>query len=101
MLIEADAAEMVIEQSRSEPHGLIHVSCPPALGAMGVGDVIAKFMVRHPKVQIKVESTNRKVDVVGEGFDIALRAHLSPLQGENLVLKVFGESCQKLVANLR
>lgn len=98
MLVEADAAEKVIEESRSEPHGLIRVSCPPALGAMGVSDAMAKFMVAHPKVQIQVESTNRRVDVVGEGFDIALRVRFPPLQDENLFLKVFGESYQKLVA---
>lgn len=98
MLVEADAAEKVIEESRSEPHGLIRVSCPPALAAMGVSDAMAKFMVAHPKVQIQVESTNRRVDVLGEGFDIALRVRFPPLQDENLFLKVFGESYQKLVA---
>jgi DNA-binding transcriptional LysR family regulator len=38
MLVEADAAEKVVEQSRSEPQGIVRISCPPALGAMGVSD---------------------------------------------------------------
>lgn len=36
--------------------------------------------------------------MLGEGFDIALRVRFPPLQDENLFLKVFGESYQKLVA---
>ena len=98
MLVEADAAEKVVEQSRSEPQGIVRISCPPALGAMGVSDSIVKFMVLHPKVQIQVESTNRRVDVLGEGYDVALRVRFPPLEDENLVMKVLGESHQKLVA---
>ncbi|GLO47531.1 hypothetical protein PPUN109347_40950 [Pseudomonas putida] len=56
------------------------------------------WLVAHPKVQIQAKSTNRRVDVLGEGFDIALRVRFPPLQDENLFLKVFGESYQKLVA---
>ncbi len=98
MLVEADAAEKVVEQSRSEPQGIVRISCPPALGAMGVSDTIARFLVLHPKVQIQVESSNRRVDVLGEGYDIALRVRFPPLDDENLVMKVLGESHQRLVA---
>jgi DNA-binding transcriptional LysR family regulator len=97
MLVEADAAEKVVQRSMSEPQGIVRISCPPALGAMGVSDTFAKFMVLHPKVQIQVESTNRRVDVLGEGYDIALRVRFPPLDDENLVMKVFGDSHQKLV----
>ena len=97
MLVEADAAEKVVQRSMSEPQGIVRVSCPPALGAMGVSDTFAKFMVLHPKVQIQVESTNRRVDVLGEGFDIALRVRFPPFEDESLAMKVFGDSHQKLV----
>lgn len=98
MLVEADAAEQVVAHSRSEPQGIVRISCPPALGAMGVSDTIAKFMVLHPKVQVQIDSTNRRVDVLGEGYDIALRVRFPPLEDANLVMRVFGDSHQKLVA---
>jgi DNA-binding transcriptional LysR family regulator len=98
MLVEADAAEQVVEHSRSEPQGIVRISCPPALGAMGVSDIIAEFMVLHPKVQVHVDSTNRRVDVLGEGYDIALRVRFPPLEDDNLVMRVLGDSHQKLVA---
>ncbi len=97
MLIEADAAQQVVEHSRSEPQGVVRISCPPALGAMGVSDSIAKFLVLHPKVQVHVDSTNRRVDVLGEGYDIALRVRFPPLEDADLVMRVFGKSHQKLV----
>lgn len=98
MLVEAEAAEQAIEHSRSEPQGIVRISCPPALGAMGVSDTIAKFMVLHPKVQVQIDSTNRRVDVLGEGYDIALRVRFPPLEDSNLVMRFFCESHQKLVA---
>lgn len=98
MLVEADAAEQVVAHSRSEPQGIVRISCPPALGAMGVSDTIAKFMVLHPKVQVQIDSTNRRVDVLGEGYDIALRVRFPPLEDANLVMRVFGQSHQILVA---
>jgi DNA-binding transcriptional LysR family regulator len=98
MLVEADAAEQVVEYSRSEPQGIVRISCPPALGAMGVSDTVAKFMVMHPKVQVHIDSTNRRVDVLGEGYDMALRVRFPPLEDTELVARVFGESYQKLVA---
>ena len=68
MLVEAEAAQAVIDRSRAEPHGIVKLSCPPALLCFQVGDMIARFMVAHPRVTVLVESTSRKVDVIAEGF---------------------------------
>ncbi len=79
MLVEAEAAEEAILRSKSEPQGRVVISCPPALAAMGFNETIARFAAEHPKVQIQVESTNRRVDPLTENIDIALRVRFPPL----------------------
>jgi len=99
MLVEADAAQEAIDRSRSEPQGLIRVSAPPALVCFEVGPMIAHYMAVNPRVSIELESTSRRVDVIGEGIDVALRVRFPPLDHSDLIMRVLGESKQRLVAS--
>lgn len=99
MLVEAEAAEEAIELTRSEPRGVVRVTCPVALLDARVGRMIADFMVAYPRVEVHLESTNRRVDVVGEGIDLAVRVRPPPLQDTDLVMRVLGERSQCLVAS--
>jgi DNA-binding transcriptional LysR family regulator len=99
MLVEADAAQDVIERSHAEPQGMVRLSCPPALVCFQVGDIIARFMAEYPRVFVHLESTSRPVDVIAEGFDIALRVRFPPLEESDLVMRVLAESPQWLVAS--
>jgi DNA-binding transcriptional LysR family regulator len=99
MLVEADAAQEAIERTRSEPQGVVRLSCPTALLDYQVGDMLARFLAACPRVQMQLESVNRPVDVIQEAFDIAIRVRLPPLEDTDLVMKVFGESTQRLVAS--
>ncbi len=99
MLVEAEAAQAVIDRSRAEPSGIIHVSCPPALICFEVGDMIARYMAANPGVTIHLESTSRRIDVVGEGMDVAIRVRFPPLDESDLIMKVLGDSTQRLVAS--
>ena len=101
MLVEAEAAQEVIERTHSEPQGVVRISAPSALVYFQVGEMIAKFMAENPRVQVHLESTNRRVDVIREGLDIALRVRFPPLENSDLVMKSFGESRQRLVAHPR
>ncbi|WPC06134.1 LysR family transcriptional regulator [Pseudomonas sp. MBLB4123] len=99
MLVEAQAAREAIERTRSEPQGLVRMSCPTTLLQYRVGDLVSRFMVEHPKVQVQLEATNRRVDVIGEGLDLALRVRFPPLDSSDLVMRVLGDSPQRLVAS--
>ncbi len=99
MLVEADAADDAIAQLRAEPRGLVKVACPSALVYFHVGDMIGRFMAANPAVDVHLECTNRRVDVIGEGFDIALRSRFPPLEDSDLVMKVLGSSRHRLVAS--
>jgi DNA-binding transcriptional LysR family regulator len=98
MLVEAEAAQEAIEAMRSEPQGTVRLACPIALLQYQVGPMLARFLVQCPRVKLQVEATNRRVDVIGEGFDLALRVRFPPLEDSELVMKVLGASPQCLVA---
>lgn len=99
MLVEAEAAEQVIARARSEPRGVIRMSCPVALINFQFGGLIARFMTENPAVQVHLESTNRHVDVIAEGFDIAIRVRFPPLESAELVMRKLDTSSQCLVAS--
>jgi DNA-binding transcriptional LysR family regulator len=101
MLVEAEAAEEAIEVTRSEPRGVVRMTCPVALLDAIVAPMLADFMVEHPRVEVHLEATNRRVDVVGEGIDVALRVRPPPLQDSDLVMRVLAERSQCLVASAR
>lgn len=98
MLVEAEAAMQAIEAIQSEPRGIIRMSCPIALLDAQVSPMIASFMTSHPGVVIHLEATNRRVDLVEEGIDMALRVRPPPLEDSELVMRVLAERGQCLVA---
>ncbi|CAG9200781.1 LysR family transcriptional regulator [Burkholderia vietnamiensis] len=99
MLVEADAADEAIALLHEEPRGIVRVSCPVALLDSLAGAMIAAFMVACPHVEIHLEATNRRVDVVGEGIDVAIRVRPPPLEDSDLALRVLAERGQCLVAS--
>ncbi len=99
MLVEADAAQDVIEMSRAEPCGTVRVSCPIALLEATVGTMIANFMLQFPQVDVHLQATNRRVDLLDENIDIAIRVRPMPLQDSDLVVRVLGDRVQCIVAS--
>ncbi|MNQ66684.1 HTH-type transcriptional regulator DmlR [compost metagenome] len=99
MMVEAEGAAEVIERNRSEPQGVVRISCPTALLDFWVGPMLTRFMVEYPLVELHIDSTNRQVDLIQEGMDIALRVRFPPLEDTDLVMKVLANSTQCLVAS--
>lgn len=99
MLVEAEAAQEVIDRARSEPKGSIKFSCPPGLIYFLVAPLVVRFMARFPEVHVEMDATSRRVDVVKEGYDFALRVRYPPLEDSGLTMKVLSESPQCLMAS--
>lgn len=99
MLVEADAAEEAIALSQAEPCGTVRMTCPVALLEVRVAGMLSAFMALYPRVSIQLEETNRRVDVLGEGIDVAIRVRPPPLDDSDLVMRVLGERDQCLVAS--
>ena len=99
MLVEADAAQDAIDLTRSEPCGTVRMTCPIALLDANVGVMIATFMAQNTRVEVHVEATNRRVDVISEAVDVAIRVRPPPLADSDLVLRTLADRTQCLVAS--
>lgn len=99
MVAEADAAAEAIEQIRSSPRGRLRITCPVTLGQTAIGPIVAAFMQRYPEVQVSVSATDRLVDLIDDGFDVAVRYRALPLRDSSLVARTLGESHNLLVAS--
>ncbi|KQY14972.1 LysR family transcriptional regulator [Rhizobium sp. Root73] len=98
VLVEAEAATAFIAQHRDEPQGVVRISCPTALISFQFGALFAKFLTTYPKVELHLESTNRRVDVLGERFDVSIRVRFPPLEQTDLLMRKLDDSSQYLVA---
>lgn len=98
VLVEAEAAREVMLRQHAEPQGMVRMSCPTTLLEYRISELVCRFMAAYPKVQIHLEASNRRVDVLGEGLDIALRVRFPPLDNSDLVMRVLAESPQRLVS---
>ncbi|MNF50430.1 HTH-type transcriptional regulator DmlR [compost metagenome] len=99
MLEGAQAAQSIIDNNQSSPKGMVRIACPTALLNFLVAGMIARFMRRYPEVEVHLESTNRVVDPLREGFDIALQVGFPPFEDSGLTMKTLSRSPQELVAS--
>ncbi|WP_024304288.1 LysR substrate-binding domain-containing protein [Pseudogulbenkiania sp. MAI-1] len=99
MLAEADAAEESISRVTAEARGLIRVSCPELLAKTELGPILPRFMQRHPQVRLLLEATNRRVDLIEEGIDVAIRVRSVIEDSASLVARRLGIARQALVAS--
>lgn len=88
MLREAELAETLMRHRLTEPTGTVRCTAGVATMQFAMADVIADFLVQYPKVNVFAHAADRTVDIVGENFDIAVRAHSDPLPDSNLVQRM-------------
>jgi DNA-binding transcriptional LysR family regulator len=84
ILRDAEQAEAAIRRRIKEPIGTVRVTAALATMQFAMQDIIADFLVRHPKVNIVAHATDRFVDIVAENVDVAIRGHSEPLRTPNL-----------------
>ena len=101
VVAEAQAARDAIERTRSTPQGLVRLSAPLGLLQNGVGRIISAYLTANPLVRIAIDATYRRVDVIEEGIDIALRVRTPPLDDSDLAVRVLARSEPILVASPR
>jgi DNA-binding transcriptional LysR family regulator len=99
MIAEAEAAQEAIDNTSAEPRGMIRVTCPISLMFSSVAPIISRYLAAHPQVRVQLSATNRRVDVIEEGVDVALRVRFPPLENDGLVMKRLAESRQLLVGS--
>ncbi len=94
----ARAAVEVAEHAGARPAGRLRISSPMGVAHVFLAPLLARFLCAHPDVRLELELSNRRVDVIGEGFDVAMRVR-STLEDSSLVVRTFGTSQQVLAAS--
>jgi DNA-binding transcriptional LysR family regulator len=99
MLGEAEAAVAAVEFARAEPRGVVRMSCPVSLAQNPLAGLLPEFFARYPSIRLLIHASNRRVDVLNEGFDLALRVRTRPSGEDGLVMRSFGPARELLVAS--
>lgn len=73
LLGEVEQVEQGIAGQTVEPRGTIRLSAPLSFAMAHLGDLLPAFLGRYPEVSVEVDLSDRPVDLIGEGYDLALR----------------------------
>lgn len=87
MLQEAEAAEDTVAALTEMPRGRLRVSCPVALAQAELAQFVPEFLARYPLVRLEMLLTNRRVDLVDEAVDIALRVRSADDKDPSLIVR--------------
>ena len=96
---EARAAQAAVDELRAEPRGVVRLSCPILLAQTTLAELLPDFLRQYPKVQVRLLATNRRVDVINEGVDIAIRVRTRLDTDATLVMRRFGHARMLPVAS--
>ncbi|AIY41711.1 Transcriptional regulator [Collimonas arenae] len=99
LVAESKAAKEIVDQTRAKPQGTVRISCPVGLLNSGIAEIISQYTLDNPQVQVLIDATNRRVEVIEEGLDFAIRARQPPLEDTDLVVRHLGWSTLVLVAS--
>lgn len=89
ILASAEEARRVVQASQGEPRGTLKLTCGVEFGMMAVNRWIHRYLQRYPTMAIESDFTGRIVDIVHEGFDLAIR--LGSLADSTLTARRLGE----------
>ncbi|WP_306031142.1 LysR family transcriptional regulator [Stappia sp. MMSF_3263] len=98
-VIEAEAAEQAVKRRLAEPSGLVRLTTSVPVARFHLAPRLAGIMQRHPKIELRLNVSDRFVDLLHEGFDIAVRSHAGPLPDSGLVQRRMGVETVILAAS--
>lgn len=96
ILAAVEDAERMAQQVQGDPRGTLRLTCGVEFGQLAVSAWIDEYLVRHPQVRVEAEYTARVVDLVHEGFDLAIR--VGSLPDSSLAARSLGRLEYVLVA---
>ncbi|WP_322862661.1 LysR family transcriptional regulator [Aeromonas allosaccharophila] len=96
LLALARSANLAMARLRSAPAGRVRITAPEATGTLLLGRILAEFRALYPEVVLELTLSDEQLDLVGEGYDLALRA--APLKDSSLICRRIGQVARHLVA---
>lgn len=96
-VIGLEEAASAVQELGGDPRGTVRITTPSGSDTLGIAEALAEFVQRYPKIHVELTLTGRMVDLVAEGFDLALRA--GRLTDSTLVARRVGSSDMALFAS--
>jgi DNA-binding transcriptional LysR family regulator len=98
MTIQAQEAEASVKGQLSEPIGALRLSASVVTSQYYLAELLPILSQRYPKIQFMLHASDRRVDLLAEGFDIAIRDHTERLQDSALMRRSVGSEPSYLLA---
>jgi len=96
VLAEAEAAEIAVGALQSAPSGVLRINAPVTFGATHLAPALPDFLARHPLVTIDITLNDRMVDLIDEGYDLAVR--ITRLADSSLIARKLAPGRRVMVA---
>src|SRR5688572_28999725 len=97
VLAEVDEADAAVAAGRVEPQGVLRVALPASFGHVHVAPRIPEFAAQYPKVRLALSLSDRSVNVIEEGFDLAVR--IAELEDSSLAARRLAPNRRVVVAS--
>jgi DNA-binding transcriptional LysR family regulator len=97
ILAAIEDAALAAQAIQAEPQGLLRLTCGVEFGLLAVSGWVAEYLAAWPRTRVDVEYTARVVDLVHEGYDLAIR--IGELDDSGLAARRLGELCYGLYAS--
>ncbi|WP_159982728.1 LysR family transcriptional regulator [Novosphingobium sp. 18050] len=93
------ATRVIADRAREDVAGLLRISSPPGVARYLGAERLSAFLDQYPQVRVEMHITSRRVDIIKEGYDIALRADVEKDTDLSLTMRQFGRGQRILVAS--
>lgn len=98
VLEDLSEVEQALDGAKTEPQGTLKISCPVSFGASKFGPIFTQFLLKYPQVNLDIELSDTKVDIIEDGYDLVIRASGS-LEDSNLICKRIMSSTDVTIAS--
>ncbi len=93
-----EEADRAVTNLQSTPRGLLKVTAPVTYGERTIAPLVNDFILQYPELEVQLKLSNQKLDLVDEGFDLAIR--LGKLEDSSMMAKKLGFRKQYVCASL-
>ena len=98
-MLPASSAHDLVDHLSEQPRGLIKVNLPVTIAQSEMAKVLPEFLKLYPEIKVQLIVSNRRVDIINEGIDVALRVRSSLDDDPSLIIRKFENIEQHLFAS--
>lgn len=98
VILAGEAGKEIIQRAGAQPKGRVYLTAPIAIAQSMLARLLPEFMLQYPEIEVHLEATNRAIDIIAEGIDVAVRVRHG-IDDSSLILRNLAESSLLTVAS--